>query len=354
MIEKIKYRLSQLITDKHMRLRALSMLTALTIAVVTLLHTSIHTIEVFDGERTYVVTSLSRNVASVMSKMKFKSDKYAILNTNIFYGTTSVQITYGFPVYITQGDKTTKIEFFGGTVADALKQAGFTVDEHDFVEPALDTQITATQYIDYTDIGYTSGTYTEAIPFDTKTEYTSALNKGVSKVTKPGVKGSQLVNYTQKTVNGVPTLKEIVSTTVLSQPINAVQLMGTKPIPANPKNWVSTIVPKNEIALDANGVPIKYKSKMTVRATAYTHTGNRTATGVWPKPGHIAVNPKIIPYGTKMFIKTVDGKYIYGYAVAADTGGFIKKHPTGIDLFMDTERQCINFGVRKAEIYILE
>ncbi len=354
MIEKIKYCWSLLMNDKRMRLRAISLLTALTIAVVTLLHTSIHKIEIFDGETTYTVTSLSRNVASVMAKMKFKSDKYAILNTDVYQGTTSVQITYGFPVYITQGDKTTEIEFFGGTVGEALKQAGFTVDEHDFVEPALDTVINTTEYIDYTDIGYTSGTYTEAIPFETQSEYTAALNKGVTKVTKPGVKGTKLVNYTEKTVNGVSTLKEIVSSTILTQPVTAVQLVGTKPIPANPSNWVSTIVPANTIELDVNGVPVKYKSKMTVRATAYTHTGNRTATGVWPKPGHIAVNPKIIPYGTKMFIKTVDGKYIYGYAVAADTGGFIRKYPTGIDLFMDTERQCVSFGVRQAEIYILE
>ena len=92
---------------------------------------------------------------------------------------------------------------------------------------------------------------------------------------------------------------------------------------------------------------------MKVRATAYTHTGNRCSTGVKPQPGYIAVNPKVIPYGTEMFIKTTDGKYIYGYAVAADTGGFIKRHPTGIDLFFDTEKECINFGVRTAEIYIL-
>ncbi len=354
MIEKIKYCLLKLINNKHMRLSALSLLTALTIAVVTLMHTSIHTIEIFDGETTYTVTSFSRNIASVMAKMQFKSDKYAILETNVCPGTTSVEITYGFPVYITQGAKTIEISFFGGTVADALAQAGFTVDEYDLIEPSLDTEITETGYIDYTDIGYTTGAYTEAIPFNTKTEYTSALNKGTSKVAKPGVNGSQIVNYTAMTINGITSLKEITSVSVLAKPVNAINLVGTRPIPTNPKGWVSTIVPKNEIVLDENGVPVKYKSKMTVRATAYTHTGNRCATGVWPQPGHIAVNPKIIPYGTKMFIKTVDGKYIYGYAVAADTGGFIKKHPTGIDLFMDTERQCINFGVRKAEIYILE
>ena len=354
MLEKIKYNLLRFFTSKQVRLSALSLITALTIALITLMHTSIHTFEIFDGEKTYTVTSLNRNVASVMAKMDFKSDKYAILDTNVYNGTTSVKITYGFPVYITQGNKTIEIEFFGGTVKDALTQAGISVDEFDFVEPSLDTVINDTEYIDFTDIGYQSGTYTEAIPFETKTEYTSNMNKGASIVTKKGVKGSQLVSYNQKLVNGVPTLTEIVSTTILSKPIDAIKLVGTKPVPANPKNWVSTIVPTKTIELDANGVPLNYKSKLVVRATAYTHTGNRTSTGVWPKPGHIAVNPKIIPYGTKMFIKTVDGKYIYGYAVAADTGGFIKKHPTGIDLFMDTERQCIKFGVRKAEIYILE
>ena len=55
-----------------------------------------------------------------------------------------------------------------------------------------------------------------------------------------------------------------------------------------------------------------------------------------------------------MYIKSSDGRYIYGYAVAADTGGFIKKHPTGVDLFFTTESACQRFGVRTVEIYILE
>ena len=92
---------------------------------------------------------------------------------------------------------------------------------------------------------------------------------------------------------------------------------------------------------------------MTVRATAYTYTGNNCATGVAPKPGYIAVNPKVIPYGTKMFIKTTDGKYIYGYAVAADTGGFVATRPTNFDLYFPTESQCTEFGRRNIEVYVL-
>ena len=354
MIEKIKNRLSKVFLHKHLLFRALCMVTAFSIAVLSIMHMSIHTIEIFDGEKTYIVTTLNRNVAAVMAKMEFKSDKYAIVETNEGRTTSTVEITYGFPVYITQGDTTTEINFLGGTVAQALEQAGFTVDEHDFVEPALDTKINKTIYIDYTDIGYEDVTTTEEIAFDTNVEYTSSLSSGLSQVAKPGKNGSQIVRYKAKTVNGVTTAKDILSVSVISQPKNALKLVGTSNSPANPKNWVSTLVPTTSLELDANNVPVKYKSKMTVRATAYTHTGNKCSTGVWPQPGHIAVNPKVIPYGTKMFIKTVDGKYIYGFAVAADTGGFIKKHPTGIDLFMNTEQACINFGVRQAEIYILE
>ncbi len=354
MIEKIKSRLLRLTSYKHIRLSAISLLSVLTIVAATFLHTSIHTIEIFDGETTYTVTSLNRNVASVMSRMKFKSDNYAVLDTNVSHSTTSVEITYGFPVFITQGNNTIKIKYFGGTVADALKQAGITVDEHDFVEPKLDTEIKETTYIDYTDISYESGIKEETIAYSTKTEYSASMSKGTSKVTKKGSNGLKRVYYTQKLVNGVAASTEIVSSEVLKSPIDAIKLVGTKVTYANPKNWISTLSPKQEIELDKNGIPVKYKSKMTVRATAYTYTGNKCSTGVSPQPGYIAVNPKVIPYGTKMFIKTVDGKYIYGYAVAADTGGFIKKHPTGVDLFFTSESACVKFGVRQAEIYILE
>ena len=62
---------------------------------------------------------------------------------------TSVKISYGYPVYITCGDITHEITFFGGSVEEALKDAGFTPDKYDFVEPSLNTVITETTYIDY-------------------------------------------------------------------------------------------------------------------------------------------------------------------------------------------------------------
>ena len=149
---------------------------------------------------------------------------------------------------------------------------------------------------------------------------------------------------------------------VVKSAVNGRKIIGTRKAAAKSTaaadnssfKGVSTLTPTLNIEFDKNGVPLNYKSKMVSRATAYTYTGHNCATGVAPEPGYIAVNPKVIPYGTKMYIRTADGSFIYGYAVAADTGGFVSNHPTGVDLFMSTRSACISFGVRNVEIYILE
>lgn len=356
MIEKIKYCLLKVFKGEQIRIRAIAVMSALTIAVITLLGNSTHTVKIFDGEKTYTVRTLTNNIASVLKSVNLKSNSYNVIKTTVDNRFTQVEIAYTFPVYVTQGDTTTTIQFTGGTVKEALATLDITIDEFDFVEPSQDTVLTKTAYIDYTNIDYVNGTYEEVIPHKTTTVYSSKHNKGYSSV-QSGSDGLQSVSYTEKFVNGVSEGKIITGTSILTNAVAAIKTVGTKSnvyTTSSSVNCISTLVPAKPIELDANGIPVSYKSKMTVRATAYTYTGNNCSTGVKPQPGYIAVNPKVIPYGTKMFIKTCDGKYIYGYAVAADTGGFIKKHPTGVDLFFTTESACRAFGVRNAEIYILE
>ena len=369
MIEKIKCHLASFFTCQRVRYGCVAVVTALAIVAVTLLSSSIHTVEIFDGETTYTVRTLNRNTVNVFDWVDLKHDNYDIVDTSVEGSTTTVEIEYCYPVYVTNGDTTHKVEFSGGTVEEALNMAGFSLDEYDFVEPAKDTVIDGTVYIDYVNIDYVKGSYTEDIPYKTETVYSDKIDKGVTTLTE-GTKGVNKITYTEKFINGESVEKEVTNTAVVVKPVNAKKVIGTKvakkvvkkqtvkknkavKTSSNVKS-VSVLEPRNEIQLDKNGNPVNYKKKITARATAYTHTGNKCATGVAPKPGYIAVNPKVIPYGTKMYIKTADGNFVYGYAVAADTGGFIKKHPTGVDLFMDTRSACVNFGVKNVEIYILE
>lgn len=336
MIKNLKCRLTDVINSRRVRIGGMSLILALTLFATTLLGCPIHTVEIFAGHN-----------FRTLNKMIFASN-----------GTHSQGVeTVTYPVYVTCGNETVTLDFNGGTVADALNLAGHSFDSDDFVEPALDTVITDTIYIDYTKVDYVTGSYTETIAFDTKTVYSDKKDKGYTELTQKGVNGEQEVTYTEKLVNGVAVEKNITSTNVLVNPKSEIKLVGTKVQAVKTSsnvNAISTLTPATAIELDSNGNPVSFKSKMTVRATAYTYTGNNCATGVAPQPGYIAVNPKVIPYGTKLYIKSPDGSIVYGYAVAADTGGFVRRYPTGIDLFMSTKSACTNFGVKSMEVYILE
>lgn len=109
--------------------------------------------------------------------------------------------------------------------------------------------------------------------------------------------------------------------------------------------------PSGDTITTSSGEVLSYVDCLTVEATAYTG-GGTTATGTPARYGAIAVDPKVIPYGTKMYIVSEDGNWIYGEATAEDCGGAIKGNI--IDLYFDSYNTCIQFGRRNCTVYILE
>ena len=99
------------------------------------------------------------------------------------------------------------------------------------------------------------------------------------------------------------------------------------------------------------------KNVITATATAYApgphdngKWGNLTHIGTRVRPGVIAVDPKVIPLGTKLYIEFPDGKGMYG--TAEDTGGAIKGNR--IDIAMWTVPEAMDFGMQKVKIHIME
>ena len=106
---------------------------------------------------------------------------------------------------------------------------------------------------------------------------------------------------------------------------------------------------------DQFGDTISYQTVVSGRATAYyAKAGSGTSTGRLASYGVVAVDPKVIPYGTKMFICSADGSLVYGYAIAGDTGGTLMKGTVLVDLYYNNYNQCVWFGSKKMNIYILE
>ncbi len=110
----------------------------------------------------------------------------------------------------------------------------------------------------------------------------------------------------------------------------------------------------DEFPLDEDGLPLHYVRTVEGTACAYTAKENAvTATGTTPQWGTVAVNPKRIAYGSKLFIVS-DSGYVYGYAVAEDTGGDLLNNTILVDLYMDTREECLTFGRQNVTIYMLK
>lgn len=94
-------------------------------------------------------------------------------------------------------------------------------------------------------------------------------------------------------------------------------------------------------------VPVKYKKEMLVKTTAYNEAGMPSFIGLPLRNGIVAVDPKVIPLGTHLYITG------YGYAVAADIGSAVKeKH---IDVFLPSHSAAVAYGSQKdTKVYILD
>jgi 3D (Asp-Asp-Asp) domain-containing protein len=103
----------------------------------------------------------------------------------------------------------------------------------------------------------------------------------------------------------------------------------------------------------ASGKTLAFTAVKSMTATAYTKgyggADSTTATGTTVHVGVVAVDKKVIPLGTRMYIVSEDGSIVYGMAAAEDTG----VRGDVVDLYYDTYDQCIEFGRRKATVYIL-
>jgi len=377
MIKKIMSGCGRAIIKCSGRTRCLIALGIASVVLFAVLALSVNTVSVSaDGQQVVTLKTMLSDTESILELANIKHGDQDLVTTDESFGKVDISVTYAFPVYITLGSNTTTITTTGATVGEILDMANIMVSENDIVNYDLNTFISKTSYIDVVDIDYITETYNQRIYYQTVTKTDKNLPKGVVHESK-GQEGKKQITCRKTIVNGVVTDEEIINEVVLSEPVDKVIIKGTKKVsdpvketivtttPSTDKaknpavtdsskvKSVSVLKPSSPIKLDANGNPVDYKKHLTVQATAYLAKGT-CATGVPSKPGYIAVNPNVIPYGTKMYIKSSDGKYIYGYAIAADTGGFIRTKPNNVDLAFPTNDACIYFGRRNVEIYILD
>lgn len=266
------------------------------------------------------------------------------LNTEITSDTTVV-VEEGIKATVTADGETNTVYLHSGNVVDALNNRGYAVGDDDILSVGRSENVSEDMSIEINRVKYVDETETQSIAFEVKKEGSGDLALGETQVKTEGVDGTQLVTSRCKYVDGVKVSEKVIDTEVTEEPVDKVILIGAKG--SNLKNVAGTFV-------DSNGQTVAYSRVITGSGTAYTAPpGAGTATGVPAYHGGVAVNPNIIPYGSKLYIVSTDGSFVYGYATAVDTGGALMDGSAIVDCFYDTYNECVNFGRRNVNVYIV-
>ncbi len=318
-------------------------------------------VRVQDGGVVSYFLGHDETIGGMLSKKGFVFDSNDDIGANpsdgIFDG-MKVFIKRAFGVDIEADGKSKKVYVTKGTVAEALEKAEIEVGENDIVYPSLDSKVNNFTKIRIFRVKYDLKSEIQEIPYGTDIIKDSSMYVDEEKVVSKGVNGEKYAIYTEKYVDGE--LEETVFSRekIIKKPVNEVIKVGTKQRETlsafkNNGEAISDLKVPSDVKLDKNGVPVNYKYCISGKATAYTGDPE-TSTGRKPMPGHIAVDPKEIPYGTELYVVSADGTYVYGYCIAADTGGFVEMGNTDIDLYMDNKAMCREWGNRNVKIYVLD
>ncbi len=325
-------------------------------SVITIYRT--HTVTVTDGEGNVTKVTTAGTVADAVAKAGVVLGENQSLNysaTALLKEGMAIGVLRKANITITaDGEEYTRV-LTVATVADALEAMGIVLGPDDETEPAYDAHILGDTKIAVYRVTYSERTTNEAVPYETETQKSSTMFTNESVTVREGVNGERTVTYRDKYVDGKLAESTELSSTTISEPVSKIVKVGTKKYYSSIKltagKPISGFATPDWIKFDSNGLPTNYKSVIEGKAAAYTG-GVSTATGKKPQPGYIAVNPKQIPYGTEMYIVSLDGKYIYGYCIAADTGGFVQRKTFTCDLYMNTLEECYQWGARQVRIYI--
>ncbi|WP_346200333.1 ubiquitin-like domain-containing protein [Caldifermentibacillus hisashii] len=247
-----------------------------------------------------------------------------------------INLDTAFQVVVNDGGEERTVWSTSTTVADFLEQQGIKLNELDRVEPGLDQMIGENVPINIVRVEKVTDVVEEPLEFATVTQKDSNLESGKQQVVQEGKTGKVQKTYEVILENGQEVSKTLISENMMENATDKIVAVGTKEMTQLVSRGTET------------------GKEFYVSSTAYTASCNgcsgKTATGIdlHANPGAkiIAVDPSVIPLGTKVYVEG------YGYAIAADTGTRIKGNK--IDVFFASQSDAYRWGQRTVKIKILQ
>ncbi|RKD30900.1 hypothetical protein BET03_13155 [Thermohalobacter berrensis] len=301
-----------------------------------------------DEEKISLKTS-KKTVEELLESENIKLTSYDYINVDLeqkLKDDMKIIIKRAVPVTILVDNKQIRKNTYLKTVEEVLNDTNIKVDNNDRISPRLDEEIKSNMEIKVTRVEEKIETKEEEISYRQVVKSNDKLEKGKTRLIKKGQEGLKKVKIKKIYEDGELVSQVILEENIVKEPVNEVIEKGTK-----------------DYLVSSRG-NIRFKGSIIMTATAYDlsyeSTGKRpgdkgygiTASGTRARRGVVAVDPNVIPLGTKLYIKSLDGSEDYGFAVAEDTGGAIKGNR--IDVFIPDREEALRFGIRKVKVYILE
>jgi len=243
-------------------------------------------------------------------------------------GGMAVEVRRAVEVTIIADGKEHRLRLVPTTVEAALARAGITLGPEDRVEPGRQELVGGGDTIRVVRVTTRTETVEEELDYRIVRRNDPQLEKGIARLVQRGQKGIRQTEYRVTYEDGREVKRELISQRVLKEPVAEIVAVGTL------------------AEVSRGGRVLSFERVLWATATAYTHTGRRTATGTVPRVGTVAVDPSVIPLGSRLYIEG------YGYGRAEDVGSSIKGDR--IDVFLDTEEATRRWGVRRVKVYVLE
>ena len=303
-----------------------------------------------DGGRLTYYTSYTTDPAAVLDEAGLELGKDDTYTTQESFGVSEIKVNRQQFITIDNGGQILTVGSQGETVEQLLTRLNITVDAQTTVSEKLSAKTEDGMEIIISRTDYVTETYTQTVPYEVREVNDDTLPAGERQVITAGADGEMLCTAQVTYVNGVETGRNVVSTEITAAPVDEIVAVGT----AVQARSVNELTISDGIITLPSGDILTYTGSMQGFATAYSWYDTNckiTATGTTVDVGTVAVDPSVIPYGTRMFIVTNDGQYIYGEGTAEDCGGYINGNH--IDLYFHTVEECVAFGVRDCTIYFL-
>ena len=243
------------------------------------------------------------------------------------------------------------------TVDKMLEAEGIEVRDCDKVSPSINIPVKNGLKLTVTRVDERVIRESQPMDFATIVKKDETALNTVKKVIQQGQQGEKVITTKILYEDGKEIERKIVNEAVAKNPVQKIVSVGTLAV-LNVSRGGSISKAVNA----SNLSNITYKKMIKAKSTAYTadfaSTGKRpgdkgfgkTATGTTARRdpngySSIAVDPRVIPLGTKLYIEG------YGYGIAEDTGGAIKGNI--VDVYFNSNSECMSWGRRNVNVYIL-